>query len=466
MNRSRQAKDPSIMRSRFVSLIAPLLMFACSDATAPGPESPPSAASQATPQPGASTAASNASSIATAPTASAKPPAPAPKPDEIESAARYAKANNAFGFDIYNEIRKEPGNLAMSPTSLSIALAMTWAGAAGDTSAEMRKVLHFQSSPNDVLADASKLIKLLENPSQPLKLSFANRLFGEKTYTFEKAYLDATDKAFGAGLEAVDFRQAADKSRETINAWVEKKTEKRITELIPGGALDKDTRLVLVNAVYFLADWQRPFDKARTQPDDFSVSASNKVRAQMMRQEASFNFAESGGAKLLELPYKGGEMSMLLALPNEADGIGKLEQSLTPEKLAEWTKALKNEHVSVALPKFEVNPAKSTKLDDALKKLGMKLAFDNKKADFTAMAKPPNPAEQLVVSHVFHKAFVKVDEKGTEAAAASAVAMSVKGAAAKPAAEFKADHPFVYFIRDNKSGLVLFMGRVADPTAK
>jgi len=451
------------MRSRFVSLIAPLLMFACSDASAPGSDTSPGAAtagaSQSAPRPG--------SSMSTpTPTASAQPDVPAPTSDEIMAATRFAKANNAFGFDLYNQIRNTPGNLALSPTSLSIALAMTWVGAKGETWAEMRKVLHFESSAADVMSDARKLITLLENPSQPLKLSFANRLFGEKTYTFEKPYLDATDKMFGAGLEAVDFLKGAEKSRETINAWVEKKTEQRITDLIPTGALDQDTRLVLVNAIYFLADWQRPFEKTRTQPDDFIVSTSSKVRAPMMRQEASFNFAESDGAKLLELPYKGGEMSMLIALPNEANGIAKLEQSLSAEKLAEWLKAMKSERVSVALPKFEVNPAKATKLDDTLKKLGMKLAFDRKKADFTAMAKPQSTDEQIVLSHVFHRALVKVDEKGTEAAAASAVSMSAKGAAPHPAAEFKADHPFVYFIRHNKTGLVVFMGRVADPTAR
>ena len=185
----------------------------------------------------------------------------------------------------------------------------------------------------------------------------------------------------------------------------------------------------------------------------------------MMHQTGSFNYGESGGTKLVELPYKGGEMSMTIALPSEADGIDKLEQSLNAEKLAEWQKSMKDSRISLALPKFEVNPAKTTKLNDALKQLGMKAAFDRKKADFTAMANPPSEADKLVISDVFHKAFVKVDEKGTEAAAASAVSMATKGAAA-PATEVKIDRPFVYFIRDNKTGLVLFMGRVADPTVK
>ena len=452
------------MRPRIASFLAPFLMLACSDVTAPAPESPPSASSQVAPQQGASSVASHSAPTASS---SAKPDAPAiaPKPEEIDAAKRFAKANNAFGFDIYNEIRSTPGNLAMSPTSLSIALAMTWAGAKGNTASEMRKVLHFESSPADVMNDSATLTKLLENPSRGLTLSLANRLFGEKTYTFEKPYLDSTEKAFGASLEAVDFMKETEKARATINQWVEQKTEKRIVDLVPSGTLDKDTRLVLVNAVYFAADWQRPFDKNTTQPEDFTVSASSKVRAEMMRQTGTFKYGESNGTKLVEIPYKGGEMSMLIALPSDTNDIAKLEASLGADKLAEWQSAMKNERVALWMPKFEINPAKSTKLNDALKKLGMKSAFERKKADFTGIANPPSPDEQLMVSYVFHKAFVKVDEKGTEAAAASSVSLAAKGAAARPT-ELKIDRPFVYFIRDEKTGLVLFMGRVSDPTAK
>ena len=396
-----------------------------------------------------------------------KPATPADTPPAAASLETLAAGNNALAFDLYARARATAGNLALSPISISSALTMTWAGARGETAEQMQKVLHVAGEPGQAMDVSGKLLASFGTADSKVILRVANRLFGEKTYTFEKSYLDSTDKTFGAGLEAVDFLKDAEKSRETINAWVEKKTEKRITDLIPSGSLDQDTRLVLVNAIYFLADWQHPFDKARTQPDDFIVSSSNKVRAQMMHHEASYNFAEVDGAKLLELPYQGGEMSMLVALPNEADGIAKLEKVLSADKLAEWSKAMKSERVKVSLPKFEVNPSKATKLDDALKKLGMKLAFDRKGADFTGMAKPPSPGEQLVVSHVFHKAFVKVDEKGTEAAAASAVSMSAKGAAPPAAAkELKVDHPFVYLIRDNKTGLVLFMGRVADPTVR
>lgn len=453
------------MRSRLAPLFVPFLFAACTEVAATAPDSSAPSPSSSTPTSLASQP--NALPQTTAeptPTASATPSAP-PKQDEIEAAGRFAKASNAFGFDLYREVRKTPGNLAMSPASLSIAFAMTFAGAKGATSTEMRKVLRFQASPADTMSDAAKLTRLLENPSRPLKLSIANRLFGEKTYAFEKPYLDSVSKAFGAGLEPVDFVGASEKARLTINGWVEQKTEKRIVDLVPKNAVNTDSRLFLVNAVYFMADWERPFDKGNTEPADFSVSTSRKVRAATMRQETSLRYAESSGAKLLELPYKGGEMSMLIALPSKVDGIDDLEQVLSADKVSEWQKALKPERVSVSLPKFEVSPPAAMSLGDTMQKLGMSSAFDRAKADFTTIANPADKKQRLFISQVLHKAFVKVDEKGTEAAAASAMGTEAGGVPPK-AIEFRADHPFVYMIRDNKSGLVLFVGRVTDPTAK
>jgi serpin B len=455
------------MRTRPTALAPFLLLSAalssCAEVAPSAPESAPASSSSLDPI---------ASPDKVAPTTSSEPAATAasiasaaPKPDELEAARRFAKASNAFGLDLYREVKQTPGNLAMSPVSLSIALAVTWAGAKGETSAEMKKVLHLQAAPADIMSDAGKLTRLLENPSRPLKLAIASRMFGEKTYAFEKPYLDSVEKSFGAALEPVDFIGQSEKARLGINGWVEQKTQKRIVDLVPSGTLSRDTRLVLVNAVYFLADWQQPFDKAATQPADFAVSSSRKVRAATMHQLASFNFAESNGTRVLELSYKGGDMSMLLALPSQADGIDKLEQSLTPETLAEWEKKMKPGRVSVALPKFEINPVASTRLGETLEKLGMKAAFDRKRADFTAIANPVNKEDRLSISQVLHKAFVKVDEKGTEAAAATAVSAD-GGAAPTPGIELKLDRPFVYLIRDNKSGLVLFVGRVSDPTVK
>lgn len=460
------------MFCRWFAWIAPLMIVACN--TSPEPEPAPSnrsAASSAQPSTRAS-ATSSASAepvTSTKPTASAKPPATPPKPEELAAGSRFANSSNAFGFDLYKELRKTAGNLAVSPTSLSIALAMTWGGAKSETANEMKQVLHFVRSPADTMSDAGTLTKLLENPSRPLQLSVANRLFGQKSYTFEQPYLDSTEKAFGASLEMVDFELATESARKTINGWVEQKTERRIVDLVPQGGLDAKTRLVLVNAVYFLADWEHPFDKASTREAPFTLSAAKEVKTPTMQATRMFNYAEVGDTNLIELSYKGGEMSMLLAIPRQVEGIEKLEQSMSQDKFAAWSKAMKREYIRLFMPRFEVNPTQSLSLASDLQKLGMKAAFKADKADFTGIANPPKPEDRLAISQVFHKAFVKVDEKGTEAAAASAVVMGDlnKSVKQKPVPrEVKVDRPFVYFIRDNQTGLILFMGRVADPTKK
>ncbi len=449
-------------------LCFPLLsLFACAcDATTPaGPEGPPSASgassSATVTAPGASQSAPVASASVATP-----PPAPTGPVASIEEATRYAQSSNAFGLDLYQQIRSQPGNLVMSPVSLSVALGMAWGGAKGETAAEMKKVLHFEGDSSQVMTDSGKLVNLLAS-SGASRVSIANRLFGEKSYVFEQAFLDQTQKAYGAALEPANFKGAPEQGRETINRWVEDKTEKRIKDLLPSGAIDPTTRLVLVNAVYFLADWARPFEKNRTRDTAFSLDKSNQKQVPTMHAQGSYAYAEVGGDKAIELPYKGGDLSMLVLVPKEVDGVGRLEQDLAKsDKLAAWTKALEVKQVALALPKFEIAPAAGMPLSPVLTKLGMKTAF-SRKADFTGIANPKSPEDQLFINQVFHKAFVKVDEKGTEAAAASAVVMATKGAGPAPAAlELKVDRPFVYLIRDRRSGLVLFMGRVADPTQK
>ncbi len=434
------------MRARLVSLVAPLLLAACYDGSSvdspDGQSLDPNAVEQVT-----------------------EPDVKTPQPPaSVDEATKFAVSNNAFGFDLYKRIKDQPGNLAMSPTSLSVALAMTWGGAKGATADEMKKVLHFEGTPADVMTQSGKMVSLLEN-NEALKVTFANRLFGENSYKFEEPFLAATKNAYGAALEPLDFLKGSEAARARINGWVEGKTEKRIKDLIPEGGVDGETRLVLVNALYFLADWQTPFDKLYTRDASFSVSSKDSKLVPMMRSEETFGYAEVDNAKLLELPYKGGEMSMLLALPNEVEGLAALEAQLDAKKVGEWTKAMQKKTVAVALPKFEINPSSSLSLGRALQAMGMPLAF-TRGADFTGMANPSDADERLYISRVFHKAFVKVDEKGTEAAAASAVVMSREGAAAEPITKFEADHPFVFMIRDNRTGLVLFMGRVADPSVK
>jgi serpin B len=394
------------------------------------------------------------------------PPPAKPKVDAPASAATLARGSNQLGFDLFGRMRKSSGNLALSPVSISSALAMTWGGARGETAKQMQATLHWSGPQDEVVKGAGQLARSLESPGRPITIRIANRLFGEKSYTFEKAFLDTTREAFGAPLEPLDFKHAAEGARARVNGWVEEQTQKRIQNLIPPKGVDSETRLVLVNAIYFLGDWQDPFDKNATAPAPFHVSKSERHDVPTMGKAEHFRFVAKDGLKALELPYKGGNMSMLLVLPDAVDGLGALEASLDAKKLESIVGALQSQLVAVALPKFEVNPKESLALRDALIALGMPLAFDADKADFTAMANPPSPADRLYISRVFHKAFVKADEKGTEAAAASAVVMSRAGGPPPKPVEFTADHPFLFFIRDHQTGLVLFMGRVADPAQK
>jgi serpin B len=386
----------------------------------------------------------------------------------MDDTTRFAKSSNAFGFDLYRRLKAAPGNQVVSPASITTGLAMAWGGARGETATQMKQVLHFEGGTEPVMRAAGALSRSLVDPKRPLVFRIANRLFGEKTYRFEAAFLEATRTAFGAALEPTDFRHAPESAREAINRWVEAQTEKRICDLIPSEGVTKETRLVLANALYFLGDWYEPFTKEGTSPAPFHLSARAERPVPTMHRTGTFRLTRRSGLMALELPYKGEQMSMLVVLPDAVDGLSALEDSLSAAGLDAIVQGLAPASVAVALPKFEVNPAQSLSLGDLLVALGMRAALDPQKADFTGIANPADPADRLVISRVFHKAFVKVDEKGTEAAAATAVSMMRAGSAARreePIA-FKADHPFLFFIRDNATGLVVFLGRVADPTQK
>ncbi len=440
------------------------LLVACSDPAPPTPDaSGRPAVTASAPAASAQGSAGSAATSASAPTVD-RPVAPT-DPSAATQAKKMAAASNAFGFDLLKKLGGDQ-NLAMSPASLSLALAMTWGGAQGDTATEMAKVLHFEGTPDDVRLGGAKLTADLTDGSRKVTVRIANRLFGEKSYAFEPAFLDATKKAYGAGLEPLDFKGAAEGARGTINAWVESQTEKRIRDLVPQGGVDDQTRLVLTNAIYFLGDWAEPFKKEATRSGSFTTAKGASVDCDLMHQTGSFKLAAADGVKVLELPYEGGAMSMLVVLPDDEKGLGAVEASLDAAKLGAWSKAAKEENVRITLPKFEIDPQSSLSVGKLLQDLGMKRAFSTS-ADFKKIANPKNPDEALMISSVFHKAFVKVDEKGTEAAAASAVVMKARGAAMPEAAvEFEADHPFLFVVRDNETGLALFVGRLADPTSK
>jgi serpin B len=376
-------------------------------------------------------------------------------------------ASNAFGLELYRRVRDRPGNLAVSPASISLALMMTWGGARGRTADEMKKVLRLEGGAAEVMAAAAELATGLQDPDRSLVLRIASKLFGERSYHFEPAYLEATRVAYGAPLEPVDFKISAEQARARINAWVEDRTEKRIANLIPPRGVDDQTRLVLVNAIYFLADWAEPFDSHSTRDAPFFVVQGSSKPVPTMHRVGSYRLADDGEVKALEIPYQGHEMSMLVLLPRDVGGAGALEASLDESRLAAILGSLRDERrVLVSLPRFDASQAEPLSLGADLAEMGMSDAFSPDAADFTGIADPPSPAERLFIARVFHKAFVRVDEKGTEAAAATAITMARAGGAPQRSVEFKADHPFLFLIRDNATGLVLFIGRVADPSAR
>jgi serpin B len=399
----------------------------------------------------------------------APPAAPAAKrrvaPPDPAALARLAQGSNAFGFDLYQRLRGTPGNLVISPASLTTALTMTWGGAAGETAAQIGKVLHQEGTADEAMATSGQLARVLQDPARPVVFRIANQLFVERSYPLVPAFLRRMRSDFGAAAEPVDFKGAPERSRSRINRWVEEQTAHRIQDLVPSGGVTAETRLALVNAIYFLGDWAVPFERAATQPAPFHATPAETRDVPTMNRVGGFRVARKDGVSAVELPYKGGGMSMLVLIPDELGGLESLESRLDAGKLEGLVAGLKGEHVWLSLPKFEVRPAMSLSLGEDLIALGMPLAFDGGKADFTGMANPARAAERLAIAKVFHKGFVKVDEKGTEAAAASAVMMAETSAIAggEPPLRIQVDRPFLFLIRDNAAGLVLFLGRVTDP---
>jgi len=390
-----------------------------------------------------------------------------------EVVAEIAAGFNAFGLELYRKVATTPGDQVISPASVAVALAMTHAGARGDTAKEMETALHVTRPVADLHAAVGTMLTSWNAPREtadpmpmhapkPAEIAVANRLFGEATMPYEPAFLELSRGVFAAPLEKVDFKGAHEAARTTINDWVEERTHDRIQELLPAGSVDASMRLVLVNAIYFKASWENPFSEHLTAPAPFFAGKrSHDVPTMHVTEHFSFIESNADGVQVIELPYGDRGFAMTLVVPLAKDGLAKLEAALTSEKLTSWTAALAGERIALSLPKFRIAPAEGLRLSKALGELGVRKAF-GREADLTGIA----PAsEQLQLAEAYHKGFIAVDEKGTEAAAATAMAGRAGGMPAEPR-EVKVDRPFLYFIRDTRSGLVMFMGRVADPKSE
>ena len=372
------------------------------------------------------------------------------------------RGNTAFALDLYAQLRTQGGNLFLSPHSISSALAMTYAGARENTAAEMEKALHFtegQAGTPPAFAALQARLAEIEKKGH-LQLAVANSLWPQQDYPFLPEYLDGVKAAYGSVIAPQDFKSDTEGARRTINRWVEEKTRDKIQDLIAPGGLDPLTRLVLVNAIYFKGSWASPFDPAQTEEGAFWVSPAAEVRVPLMAKMQRLPYAEFEDVQVAQLPYAGGELSMLVVLPREKDGLAALEARLAPERLAEWRAGLAEREVRVFLPKFKLTWG-AVKLNEALKALGMVDAFSDTQADFSGM---DGQLRWLYIGAVLHKAFVEVNEEGTEAAAATAVVMRMRAMRPATPPEFRADHPFLFLIQEEETGAILFMGRVADPT--
>lgn len=393
-----------------------------------------------------------------------------------------ANATNQIGVDLYRQLARGDENLCLSPYSIESALAMTFAGADGETRTEMVRVLHF---PNDVdaihasfaalqsslgemtkkTAQIAEQSKKRSGPSEPITLSIANQLFSQSGYDFRDPFRELVKKFYGAPFEPLDFKSNPEAARAHINKWVAKQTRDKIRDLIPVKGVNELTRLVLANALYLKAPWAWEFNDKLTEPKPFHVRGGAAANVSTMNNRKTFGYAKRDGFIAVSIPYSGSELQFVVLIPDEVNGLAKLESKLSADTLMQCAK-LDPQDVDLEMPKFKIE-LPTIPLGDNLKALGMKTAFDDPQgsANFDRMA-PRKPNQYLAISNVFHKTFIAVDEKGTEAAAATAVVMmelTARRQEPKEPIHVKVDRPFLYAIQHVPSGACLFIGRVTDP---
>lgn len=393
-----------------------------------------------------------------------RPPAPvespAASPIAATDAAAIAVAMDAFAVDLHRRLAQPDANLVVSPSSIALAFGMLHAGARGRTAQELAAAFHWQGQPAALHAGFAELLSRWAAPSEGVDFSVANRLFGDQGVAFDRAYLELGTDVFGAPLESLDFRGDPEAARAHINAWVEAQTHERIRDLLPAGTIDARSRLVLVDAVYFKARWATPFLPHLTRDADFTTPHGVE-RVAMMHRSGTMPVARHDGATIVELDYGVGDYAMTFIVPDRADALAALERRFDRAWLAEGLAAMSDGQVTLGVPKFRIEADRPLALRSVLGAMGVSQVFTSE-ADLTGIA--PR-SEQLMVSEAFHKAFIELDEAGTEAAAATAIATRT-GAAAPPEGGTRVvlDRPFLFALRDRESGAMLFLGHVVDPT--
>lgn len=395
-------------------------------------------------------------------------PAGAAKTGAVSAAdpSAVTKGNNAFAVDLYGHLREQKGNLFFSPESISTAFGMADAGARGETAAQMARVFHFTLPPEQLHPAMGALLADMNAPHTGYQLWVADAVWAEQDARFLPSYLGLMQSDYGAGLHRVDFKTQPEAVRGTINAWVEKETKDRITNLLGPGMLTPQTKLVLTNAIYFKGTWRARFEKGGTQDGEFHLSGSQTATVPLMhRMGSGYRYYDNGTFQELEMPYEsgdaGGGLAMVVLLPKETDGLDALEQRFTPDAANAWMEKLEPvEKVILTLPRFTMT--QQFELSGTLSAMGMPQAF-SRAADFSGMTGKP----EFQISAAIHKAFIDVNEEGTEAAAATVIGMRATATEARrqepPPVVFRADHPFLFMIRDVETGGILFMGRVEDP---
>jgi len=374
---------------------------------------------------------------------------------------------NKFALDLYANLKSREGNLFFSPYSISTCLAMAYSGARGNTAKQMANTLHFDFAPTQTAGPMGELEKQLNAPQSQtwhdwVELHTANGLWAQQGHPFLPAFITAAQQDFDASVQQVDFQTQSEPVRNDINTWVSEKTKGKITDLFPKGSLNPDSRLVLVNAIYFKRKWRTVFETNDTTDAQFYTRATIPVQVRMMSMTEDFRYADTNGLQLLEIPYfnggYGGELSMIILLPEKIDGISKLEKILNTLSLKSWMSLLDEKRVRVFIPKFKTTQEFS--LGNNLQTMGMRDAFSDD-ADFSGI----DGMRDLYISAVVHKAFIDVNEQGTEATAATGSMLDTAGIPrSNPPPVFRADHPFIFFIWDTQAGSILFLGRVNDPT--